>query len=123
MEQKYAKLLVNYCLDIKPGDKVLINTTILAEPLVREVYIAALEAGAACVEVDFSFREKERLFLDHASDLALNTHPLQYAAAIEQFDCFLAIRAPYNLREMQNAPADRSVIRQNAMAPLQKTLF
>jgi aminopeptidase len=123
LEQKYANLLIKYCLEVKPGDKVLVNTTLLAEPLVGEVYIAALEAGAACVEVDFSFREKERLFLEHASDLALNTPPLQYSTAVEQFDCFLAIRAPFNLRDMQNAPIDRSAIRQNAMAALQKTYF
>lgn len=123
MEKKYAELLVKYCLEVKPGDKVLVNTTLLAEPLVREVYIAALEAGAACVELDLSFREKERLFLEHGSDLALNTPPLQYATAVQEFDCFLAIRAPYNLRDLQGVPSDRSALRSAAMAPLQKTYF
>jgi aminopeptidase len=120
---KYADLLVNYCLEVKLGDKVLISSTLLAEPLVQAVYKAALEAGAACVETDLSFREKERIFLANASDLALQTAPIQHAQAMEHFDCFLAIRAPYNLREMSGAPSDRLAMRQKALAPWQKLYF
>ena len=50
--QKYANLLVNYCLDIKAGDWLYVSTTTLAEPLVREVYRFAVRAGAH-VEVDW----------------------------------------------------------------------
>ena len=123
IEQKYADLLVHYCLEVKPGDRMLISTTMLAEPLLREVYIAALKAGAAAVELDISLREKEKLFLEYASDAALATAPVQYSTAMEAFDCYLAIRAPYNLREMQNIPADRMALRQKAMAPHQKLYF
>ena len=37
IREKYAKLLVNYCLAVKKNDKVYINSTYLAEPLLREV--------------------------------------------------------------------------------------
>ena len=47
---RYAQLLVGYSLDIRPGDRLLIHTTLLAEPLVREVYRHALRAGAAVTE-------------------------------------------------------------------------
>jgi aminopeptidase len=123
IEERYAQLLVHYCLEVKPGDKVLINSTFLAEPLIRAVYKCALEAGAASVETDLAFRGKERILLENASDLALGTAPLQYSHAMEHFDCFLAIRAPYNLREMQNAPTHRSETRQKALAPFQKLYF
>jgi aminopeptidase len=42
---KMADVLVNYSLEIKQGDKLLIGSTPLAAPLVREVYRAALRAG------------------------------------------------------------------------------
>jgi aminopeptidase len=35
--KKYAKLLVNYCLAVKKDDKIYINSSYLAEPLLREV--------------------------------------------------------------------------------------
>ena len=37
IREKYAKLLVNYCLAVKKNDKVYINSSYLAEPLLREV--------------------------------------------------------------------------------------
>ena len=43
---KYAELLVKYSLGVKAGDRFLIQSTYLAEPLLKEVYKAALEAGA-----------------------------------------------------------------------------
>lgn len=121
--QKYATLLTHYCLRVTPGDKVFISTTTLAEPLVCEVYREALAAGAALVECDLSFRERERIFLEHASHDALRTLPPLQLLAMETFDCYLAIRAPFNLREMQNAPADRAGIRQEAIKPVNKAYF
>jgi leucyl aminopeptidase (aminopeptidase T) len=40
--EKYAKLLVHYSLGLKKGDKLLISSTYLAEPLIKEVYREAL---------------------------------------------------------------------------------
>ncbi|MBK8968413.1 MAG: aminopeptidase [Lewinellaceae bacterium] len=121
--QKYAALLTHYCLRVTPGDKVFISTTTLAEPLVREVYREALAAGAALVECDLAFRERERIFLENASSDALNTLPPLQQLAMETFDCYLAIRAPFNLREMQNAPGDPAKVRQEALKPINKAYF
>ncbi len=121
--KKYAALLTHYCLRIQPGDRVFISTTTLAEPLVREVYREALEAGAALVECDLAFRERERLLLEHGSNDALRTPPLLMKEAMENFDAYLHIRAPHNLREMQNAPADRLQLRQEGLKSINKVYF
>ncbi len=42
---RWAKTLVGYCLEVGPGQTVLINATPAAEPLVAEVYREALHAG------------------------------------------------------------------------------
>ncbi|MFT6319700.1 MAG: aminopeptidase, partial [Granulosicoccus sp.] len=57
---KYANLLVKYCLELKKGDQLFVQTTTLAEPLVREVYRAATRAGAH-MEVNMEFREQSRI--------------------------------------------------------------
>ncbi|MFZ1456388.1 MAG: aminopeptidase, partial [Saprospiraceae bacterium] len=59
--QKYAHLLVHYCLEIKPGEKLYVTTTTLAEPLLREVYREAIRAGAY-VEYHMSFRDQNSIF-------------------------------------------------------------
>jgi aminopeptidase len=119
----YARLLTHYCLQVKPGDKVFISSTLLAEPLIREVYRESYAAGAAMVEVDLAFRERERIFFQSASDEALRQTPTLQRLAMENFDCYLNIRAPYNLRESSGATPERAAIRQEALAPINKRYF
>jgi aminopeptidase len=120
---RYAELLVHYCLEVRPGDKVFIASTLLAEPLVREVYQAAYAAGASLVEYDLAFRERERLFMQHASDAALLEPPLLQRIAMESFDCYLNIRAPFNLRDSSGATPERAQRRSAALAPINKNYF
>jgi aminopeptidase len=120
---RYAALLTHYCLQVKSGDKVFISSTLLAEPLVREVYREAYAAGAALVECDLAFRERERLFMQNASETALKTLPTLTQLAMEHFDCYLHIRAPYNLREGSGSTPERHTLRNEALSTINKTYF
>ncbi len=104
---KYAKLLVNYCLEIKPGEKFFILTSTLAEPLVKEIYREALIAGAKQVEIEMQFQGKNRIFLKEANDEQLQQVSPLYKLAMVEFDAYLAIRAPYNLREGANNDTEK----------------
>ena len=119
---KYAHLLVNYCLEIKAGEKLFIQTTTLAEPLVQEVYRAALRAGASVVETDFIFRERNRIFMAEANDEQLQTVSPFYKMAMENFDAYLHIRAPFNLREDQNTSNTEGVAKSKIRAAATKEI-
>ena len=123
MLQRYAQLLTHYCLGVQPGDKVYISTTMLAEPLLREVYKAALEAGARCVDYDLSFGERERILLKHGTEEALAEPPVLHQLAMETYDCYLNIRAPYNLKAGSGSSEDRAKIRQKALEPAKQAYF
>lgn len=119
LEAKYAELLVNYCLELKKNDKVYINSSCLAEPLVREVYREAVKAGAF-VEVNLEFREKNRIFMEEAAN-----HQLEYVSPLNKvimdtFDAYLYIRAPYNLREESGIDPNKRKTRSNAMSEINK---
>ena len=43
--ERLAKILVNYCVEVQPGDRVLLNGSIPAMPLVSETYRQILRAG------------------------------------------------------------------------------
>ena len=122
IQSKYAKLLVNYCLEIQPKDRLYVRSTTLAEPLVREVYRHALRAGAI-VEMDLDFREKGRIFLQEAEKHQLEYISPVYKQAMEEFNAYLYIRAPFNLKEEQNVPKGKSGIRSKALQPYSKTYF
>lgn len=122
MLKKYARLLVEYCLSLKTGDRLFLQSTTLAEPLVREVYRAALQVGAV-VEVDLAFCGKGRILLEEAQPSQLRHISPLYQKAMEEYEAYLYIRAPFNLREEQNVDAQQRKIRQEAHKAVQKTYF
>ncbi|MEK7257200.1 MAG: aminopeptidase [Bacteroidota bacterium] len=119
---KYADLLVHYCLSIREGDRLFISSTTLAEPLVREVWRSALRAGAL-VEVDLAFREKSRILFAEANEKQLQHVSPLYRLAMEEFDAYLNIMAPFNLREDQNVDAEKSRLRWEATKDVSKIYF
>ena len=113
MEKKYAALLVDYCLDLKESERLFIRTTFLAEPLVREIYKYGVSKGV-CVETDFIFRGRNKDLITHGSDTALSIASPFSELAFREFDAFLYIRAPCNLRGDADLPTDKLKLRQAA---------
>ncbi|MBC7885657.1 MAG: aminopeptidase [Saprospiraceae bacterium] len=122
MLEKYAQLLVHYCLEIKQGEKLFIQTTSLAEPLLREVYRIAVRAGAN-VEYQMSFREQNRIFIHESSDVQLDFVPEYNRTIMETYDAYLVIRAPFNVREDQHNDSAKSAKRQKAMNEINQIYF
>lgn len=119
---KYAELLVDYCLELYPGDRLFIKSTTLAEPLVREVYREALIRGAH-VDVEFEFREQSRLQSLHAKDEQISHISPLYKLAMETYDAFLHIRAPFSLREKHQSNSEFNQMRQEALKPILSKYF
>ncbi len=119
---KYARLLVEYCLEIEAGDKFLIQSATLGEPLVREVYREAIKAGAL-VETDLSFQGQYRILIDGANEEQLKYVSPQFQLAMDTFDAYLYIRAPFNLKEDQHVDGEKAKLRKKALDPAYKKYF
>ncbi len=119
---KYAHLLVHYCLEIKKDDRLFIKSTTLAEPLVREVFREAIRAGAH-VETNLQFREQSRIFIQESGVEQLQTVSPFYKEAIESFEAYLHIRAPFNLYEDQDNDSEKVKILKAANADINQTYF
>jgi aminopeptidase len=119
---KYAQLLVHYCLDIQKGDRLYIKSTTLAEPLVRDVYRYALRAGAH-VETKLAFREEGRIFIKEAGTDQLERVSPFYKEAIDNFDAYLHIRAPFNLYEGQDNDPEKVKLVKAANATINQSYF
>jgi aminopeptidase len=104
--QKYAKLLVHYSLELKKGDKLLVSSTYLAEPLIKEVYKEALKAGAH-PETQIALNELSKIFYDHAREPQLEYVSPMYLQAVKSYDAFLTVRAPFNVKELQSIGAQK----------------
>ncbi|WP_459129182.1 aminopeptidase [Guggenheimella bovis] len=75
MLEKYAKLLVNFGLAIKPGDSLVIRFDQEGLPLARLCQRYAYEAGAKDIELKFSDPEMTLNFYNYASPEALEYAP------------------------------------------------
>src|ERR1041385_1141562 len=78
--QKLAEVIVNYSLELKADDKVVIAGSPVAMPLIRELYREAVRTGAY-VYTDFRIGELDEIFLREASDAQLT-----YVSERQRFD-------------------------------------
>ena len=120
--KKYAKLLVSYSLGLKKGDKLLMQSTYLAEELLKEVYAEALKAGAH-PEFKIAINGTDKIFYDNASDRQLEYISPLGKYVYENYDAVLNILAPFNVKELQNTPAEKKQKCNAARAGLNKVFL
>lgn len=116
--QKFAKILVEHSTRIVPGDRVLIEATTAAEPLVRELFIQIMEKGghphpmiAFPGMMPFS---QEEFYLTYAGDAQLDFVPTFYKIAYDQFESRIRIHSSTNTRGTTNIDPLKSQRRSQA---------
>jgi len=103
---KFAKVLVEHSARIVPGDRVLIEATTAAEPLVRELYIQILEKGGhpevlVALPGMMPFSQDE-FHLTYANDSQLDFIPTFYKIAYDQFESRIRVHSATNTRGTTN---------------------
>ena len=93
--EKFAKVLVEHSTRIVPGDRVLIEGTTAAEPLVRELYVQILEQGGiphpmVALPGMMPFSQDE-MYLTYAKETQLDFVPTFYKIAYDQFESRIRI--------------------------------
>jgi aminopeptidase len=103
---KLADLLVNYSLELQPGQQVRIDGGTVAAPLVRELYRHALRAGAhprTRIDVEgvdvITLAEASEQQLTYVSDLDRQD--------VEQIEAFITIWGDRNTRALSQADPAR----------------
>ena len=109
----FAALLCDYCLEVSPGQQVVVRSTTLASPLLLAVQRAVLEREAWPL-LRVSLPEQELSFWSAARPAHLDAFaPLDLVEA-EGTDASLSIHAPANTREL--AGVDPAVLARAARA-------
>ncbi|HNH41568.1 MAG TPA: aminopeptidase, partial [Saprospiraceae bacterium] len=92
--KKYASLLLNYCMELKSGERLLVSTTTLAEPLVAELYRQCQQMGVI-MEAILEWEGKSDDFNDYGHNAQAGYINPLYKEAMESFEAYLVIRAPF----------------------------
>ena len=113
--RQLGDLLVNWSVEVKPGEKVMIAMgEVESYPLVRGVYEAAVKAGAF-PQVQFLSEGLRHLVLKYGTDAQLSWVPEIEAHGMEWADVYIGLRGASNLHEHDDITADRLSLNQRAM--------
>jgi aminopeptidase len=114
---RFAALLTGYCLDVQPGQQVLVRSTTLAAPLLRALHAAILAHDAwPLLRVELPGIEED--FHRLAGDRHLDAFGSIAEAEAAQADAFLAIQAPFNTRALAGVDPERIARVARSRAPL-----
>jgi aminopeptidase len=103
---RFADLLAGYCLDVQPGQEVLVRSTTLAAPLLLECQRAILDRDAwPLLRVELP--GATAAFHRHASDRHLDGFPEVSYAEAKKAHASLAIQAPENTRALAGIDPER----------------
>jgi aminopeptidase len=105
---KYATLLVDYCLAVKANERVYISSTYLAEPLLQELLKCIYSRGATA-HINIELQDQTKIIFDAASEEVLKRENAIQKYIVENFDCYLVVRAPFNLRDTQNVDTNKRI--------------
>jgi len=117
---KFAKILVGHSANIQPGDRVLIEATTAAEPLVRELYAEILEQGGH-PHLQLAFPDQDAIFFKHANGEQLDFIPTFRKLAYDEFESRIRIHSETNPRALTEVDPAKQARRQKALAPILHT--
>jgi len=118
--ENLARILVDHSARIQPGDRVLIEATTAAEPLVRALYGLILERGGSPQPL-IDLPDQDAILFARANDEQLGEAPTFRKLAYDQFESRIRIASATNTRALTKVSADKQKRRQGALASILET--
>jgi aminopeptidase len=119
---KLADVLVNYSIGVRPGDKVLVNGSSLAAPLLKAVYVKILQAGGYPY-MTVSLPDIDALLYEHASDGQLQHIPPPTELIYDTYEAFIQIGSTDNTKALSGVDPAKMALRARAQRELIKTFM
>jgi aminopeptidase len=118
--KKLADILVNYSVKVQPGDWVYINSSIVAVPLMNEVYKKVLQAGGNITSNIYTDDLQELYFLEANNDQLDWVSPT-VKQIYEQANVLISLRGAENTRALSGVAPKKQARRAQATRSLQET--
>lgn len=115
--QKHAAVIASYCLDLKKGEKLLIQGSIVTLPLIKECYRQAILLGAH-PQVKISHEDLGEIMLKQGSSEQIQFIHQSELTAYQTFDAFLTLMGTLNTRQMTDVDPQKIKLASHAFAPI-----
>lgn len=118
--QRMARVLVNYSIGVKKGERLGIRTSSNATPLVREIYREALRAGAL-PETFVSLPGLSEILYKEASDEQLSYVLPTQRMLFAEYETMISLWAATNTKELNNIDHSRTALVHKASQEVMET--
>jgi aminopeptidase len=118
--KKLAEVLVNYSVEVKPGDWVHINSSVVAMPLMREVYKQVLNAGGNPTTNTYT-DDLNEIFYKEASDDQIAWVSPTAKLIYENTDVLISLRGAENTRSLSGVDPKKQAAHSMARRGLTET--
>ncbi len=119
---KLADLLVNYSVEVRPGDRVAIFSPELARPLTEAIYVATLKAGGYPIVMAMPQQTAELMFKYGSKEQIEYVHqPLAHIT--EEYEVRISVLAEENTHYLSRVDPQKSAWHSAARRHLMKTMM
>ncbi len=119
---RLAQLIAEYSVQTKPGDKVYIQATTEAAPLILEMGRAFMKCGANVFPV-VTVPGMDPILYEVGSEEQLRWIPEPFKLAVETFDVRIAIASAVNTKELSGVDPAKQALRGAAMREVMQTFM
>jgi aminopeptidase len=125
---QFAQLLVEYSARIRPGDRVLLEAEVAAEPLVRALFDRILAAGGhphllISFEGLTTMTGLDSPFLKRADQAQLAYPPTFMEHAYREFESRIRVHSSSNTKVLANSDPERARMRNEAVSGVLRAQF
>jgi aminopeptidase len=119
---KIAQILVEYSVDVQPGELVVIEGNTAGAPLVEAVYRRVIRRGGL-PHLEIDLPGLRTFFMREASPEQLRFVSPTIELAVNTYQKFIQVMGEVNTRSMTSVAPERQVIRAQATQTLMKTFL
>jgi aminopeptidase len=120
--EKWADVIVRYCLELKAGQWLLLQGNPLAYPLIEAIYRATLKIGAR-PDLRIGFPELEEIYLREAPDETLDWVSPSMKYEIEHVDARFVILTTHNTKNLSGADPTKQQRQARARGAILQTML
>ena len=88
--ERLARLLVNYCVEVKAGDTVLLSGNLVTRPLLIAAFAEVVKAGGYPL-VNWNDTAMQEIMLKQGNDDQLQHIPAPLKLIYETYDCAITL--------------------------------